>query len=227
MAKIKTKGYSLKKDHVKYLLLYILTIICILLLIIDTIINKDNVTKLIIGIKIIIIIVMTFISYQFFKKYMIINAGVKGEKEVKTLLKTIPNQLIYANIPVHYKNKHSEIDYLCISENGLFIVEVKNYRGDIKGKNEDIKWKQIKQKEVKEVKNPIKQLDNQIQILSSILKDNNINIHIEGCVYFHHASSIECKDKKIINNAQELIKRINNQNNKLTKQQIKQIKRLL
>lgn len=227
MARIKTKGYSLKKEKIKYLLLYIFTCVMIVITMLFTILYIDKIADIILLAEGIFLLFMAIFSKVFYKKYKIISAGVDGENEVKKILKMIPNQCIYTNVPIEYHYSKSEIDYLCISEKGVFIVEVKNYSGDIKGKYEDKIWKQVKRREIKEVKNPIKQLNKQIQILSSMLKDNHIDVYIDGCVYFTHASLIECKDKKIINDSKELIKRINGQKNILTKQQIKGIKKIL
>jgi Holliday junction resolvase-like predicted endonuclease len=227
MTKIKTRSYQLRRKKIQNQLLCLVYIIMILLLAYYSIQTYKYISNTITIIEMVIIVILFIILRKTYKKYIIINAGIKGEKETKNILKQLDNRIVYANIPIEYRSRKSEIDYLCISKKGLYIVEVKNYSGHIKGAYGDKYWKQYKKEEIKNVKNPLIQLNNQINILSSMLEEKGIHTHVEGCVYFPLSSSIECKDIKIVDDSSVLLNKINQQNQKLTNQQIKQIKKIL
>ena len=91
-------------------------------------------------------------------------------------------------------DKQSEADNIIINSRGIFIFEVKNLSGTLLGDEETYDWIQIKDAGhgnayQKTVKNPVKQVKRQIYILSKLLKDNNINIWIEGYVFFVQGNS--------------------------------------
>ena len=227
MAKIKSKSRALIKEKYRVLsvtftiTMFSLFLVCFYMFVFDKIGILGKISGL-------VLIVFAFYNvYRLYQKYVIVKAGVDGEKEVRKILKQLKNINVYSNVPIEYNHNKSEIDYLCVSDKGLFIIEVKNYSGDIKGKYDDTKWKQYKTKEVKEVKNPVKQLNHQMQILNAILKDCNVNTYIEGCVYFNKAKSIECKDNRIVTNSKVLLNRIQNQKQSLSKAEIKKIMKAL
>lgn len=227
MAKIKSRSKTLIKEKNRVfsvtftVFMFSLLLVCFYMFVFDDIGVLGKISGLI------LIVFAFYNTYKLYQKYKIVKAGIDGEKEVKQILKQLKDITIYSNVPITYNQNKSEIDYLCISEKGLFIVEVKNYSGNIKGKYDDVKWKQYKTQETKEVKNPVKQLTHQMKILNSILKENNIDTYIEGCVFFNKAKSIECKDKKIITDSKELLNRINNQKQSLSKKDIKKIMKVL
>lgn len=124
------------------------------------------------------------------RKYNILLSGLKGEKALYKLAKKYKNDYhIFINIPVRYKRNRSEIDMLMISENGIIIVEAKNHSGTIIGSDKDEQWTQYKHYKdghttESDMKNPIRQISRQRDILKNILRSNGYDVWIDGVVFF-------------------------------------------
>ena len=129
------------------------------------------------------------------------------------------------NIVLIYEQT-TELDNVIINENGVFIIEVKNWTGKIIGNENDFKWKKYSGY-WKAIKNPIKQVKRQIYILSSFLKSYGINVWIEGYVIFVNDNS-PCKSEYILNDIDELELILHDKMRKqLNKKQMNQIFELL
>lgn len=124
------------------------------------------------------------------RKYNILLSGLKGEKLLHKIAKKHRGSYhIFLNLPIRYKRNRSEIDMLMLSENGILIVEVKNHSGTITGGDKDEKWSQCKyyrdgHSTESEMKNPIKQISRQRDILKNILQSNGYSMWIDGVVMF-------------------------------------------
>lgn len=124
------------------------------------------------------------------RRYNILLSGLKGEKSLAKIAKKHKGSYdIFLNCPVQYKRNRSEIDMIMVGKNGILIVEVKNHSGTISGSDSDENWCQYKHyRDGKStegcMKNPIKQITRQRDILKNILKSNGIDAWIDGVVYF-------------------------------------------
>lgn len=123
-------------------------------------------------------------------------AGRRGEIFARQVIQEIlrDDDILLNNVKVYADNKQAEADNIIINSRGIFIFEVKNLRGTLLGDEDTYDWLQIKDAGYgnayqKTVKNPIKQVKRQIYILSKLLKDNDINIWIEGYVFFVQGNS--------------------------------------
>ncbi len=123
-------------------------------------------------------------------------AGRIGEEFASTLIKEIltDDDVLLTNVPVHVYDKQTELDNLVVNSHGLFIIEVKNYDGQLIGEEEDIEW--IKTSiypaggfKQTAVKNPIAQVKRQIFILSQVLKAHYIDVGIDGYVFLTERNS--------------------------------------
>ncbi len=124
------------------------------------------------------------------RRYNVLISGIKGEKSLEKVAKHHRNEFdIFINCPIQYKRSRSEIDMLLLGKNGLIIIEVKNHSGVISGTDNDDKWVQYKhykdgRSTEGEMKNPIKQITRQRDILKSILRAQGIDVWVECVVYF-------------------------------------------
>ena len=124
------------------------------------------------------------------RRYNVLLSGIKGEKSLEKIARRHKNEYdIFLNCPIQYKKNRSEIDMIMLGKKGLIIVEVKNHSGTISGSDSDEKWSQYKHyRDGKttegEMKNPIKQITRQRDILKSILHAQGIDIWIDSVVYF-------------------------------------------
>ncbi|MBR5677111.1 MAG: NERD domain-containing protein [Paludibacteraceae bacterium] len=123
-------------------------------------------------------------------------AGRRGEDYARSVIRSIMKEgdVLISNVSLAVEGKPTEFDNIVVNDSGVFIIEVKNYVGQLYGTEDDYEW--IKYKTTgggntyeKQVKNPIKQVKRQIYILSRFFKNNNVNVWISGYVYFVHANS--------------------------------------
>lgn len=152
------------------------------------------------------------------KRYKIISTGLLGEEIVSNTLDLLPDEYtVINNIPINFNGKQAEIDSLIISKYGLFIVETKNYQGDIIGKVTDENWIQKKKSSggrVYENKmiNPVKQVKFQTYLLSSMLKEHGIHCWINPYVVFVGAKSVSTDSEIVFDNQENLYKEIMSKN---------------
>ncbi len=161
-------------------------------------------------------------------------AGEMAEVGVKRQIEKILHEddVLLNNVSIEYQGKIAELDNVIINGNGVFIVEVKHYSGELYGLAEDQYW--IKNKFSpggnlyrKKVKNPIGQVRRQEYILANHLKENGIRIWVTGYAYLvEHNSPV--KDDYILDSLDELEMIIHGETgNHLSKSQIERIKKLL
>ncbi len=147
------------------------------------------------------------------RRYNVLLSGVKGERSLERVAKKYKSEYdIFINCPVQYRRSRSEIDMIMLGKKGLIIIEVKNHSGTVCGSDTDDMWSQYKhykdgRSTEAEMKNPIKQITRQRDILKGILHENNINVWIDSIVYFSNPlirlklnlkskSSIVCSGEK-------------------------------
>lgn len=124
------------------------------------------------------------------RKYNILISGLRGEKALYRIAKKHRNRYrIFLNLPIRYKQNRSELDMLMIGEKGVLIVEVKNHSGTISGGDKDERWTQFKhykdgRSTEGDMKNPLKQLSRQRDILKNILRSKGIDVWVDGVVFF-------------------------------------------
>lgn len=174
---------------------------------------------------IVALIVLSFLAIRLFRKKCeqreIKSAGNRGEAYFNNMLKSIlrNDDVLIKNACLNVNGKEAEIDSLIINNNGIFIVEVKNYNGRLYGDIDDFEWTKEKISPggnvfYKQVKNPIKQIKRQTYILSQFLKENNIRVWISGYAYFINGNS-PVDDDCVINDIDELDRIIHTPGNKL------------
>lgn len=117
--------------------------------------------------------------------------GAEGERQAGYLLEAVlpDDYTIIQNAIVSYNGGQSEIDNIVIGKAGVFIIEVKNMKGDIFGNYQSQYWLKDKKEKYginhqEEFYSPVKQVGTHIYRLTNFLKDNKIFIHINGAVYF-------------------------------------------
>lgn len=123
-------------------------------------------------------------------------AGRIGERFAINVIQEILNEndVLLTNVEISADGKNTELDNVIINPNGVFIIEVKNYYGELFGTEDDYEW--IKNKITstgniyqQAVKNPIKQVKRQVYIMSRLLKEQGIDVWIEGYVFFVEMNS--------------------------------------
>ncbi|MBQ9624655.1 MAG: NERD domain-containing protein [Clostridia bacterium] len=118
-------------------------------------------------------------------------AGRYGEQVAASIIKSVlkESDVLLNNIALSFDGKDTELDNVIINQNGIFIIEVKNYNGTLSGGEDDYEW--IKHSisrggntYVKAVKNPIKQVKRQVYILAKHLEYYGIDVWVQGYAFF-------------------------------------------
>ena len=190
-----------------------------------------TVIGIIAGVIIVISVVISFISgdrnSQNEEQERLL-AGKRGEEVVTAEIKRVKRKddYLFTNVEISFKGKRTECDNIIINNFGVFIIEVKNYSGSLSGNENDDEWVERKHFEEKRVKNPIKQVRRQIDILSKLLKNNGLRAWIEGYVIFIDNNSPV--NSKYIISLDDIDRVIHTQGkNKLTNEQVEKISEIM
>jgi hypothetical protein len=100
--------------------------------------------------------------------------------------------IVFNNLEVPTENGGKrELDQVVLGRNGLFVVEVKNLRGEITGSDSDRNWQQVKRSQAGHaytttVRNPVSQVRSAAGVLHGYLASCGIDIRVQGIVVFTH-----------------------------------------
>ncbi len=161
-------------------------------------------------------------------------AGKEGEKEAANLIRSVLNKEDYLilNAEISFEGKKTELDNLVVNSYGVFIIEVKNYSGKLTGKADDPEWKKYHVSSggniyEKNVRNPLKQVNRQVYILSHYLKEHKIRTWIDGYIYLIENNS-PVNTPQVLNSMQEIKDKLHTRSrNAPDKETIEKIVKLL
>ena len=122
--------------------------------------------------------------------------GNIGEKRVTKMIKEVltDGDYLFTNVEIEVNDQRTELDNVIVNECGIFIIEVKNYKGRLEGTENDKNWIKYHTDDYgitheKIVRNPIKQVNREVYIFANFLKENDIRIWIEGYVFLLNCKS--------------------------------------
>lgn len=133
----------------------------------------------------------------------ILKFGLEGEKEVFDLLKNLPKKYkVLSDVHIVDGKKSSQIDFVIIGPNGLFIMESKHIKGVITGNEEDTYLKKTKygrsgEKYVKTMYNPIRQISGHKKGIEIFMKKHNIYHKAIPILYFSNDCNMKVKSNKV------------------------------
>jgi len=133
----------------------------------------------------------------------ILKFGLQGEKEAFELLSKLPKQYkILSDVHIVDGNKSSQIDFVIIGQNGIFIMESKHIKGIINGKEEDNYLQKVKlgrngDKYYKRMYNPIKQISGHKIGMDVFLRKNGYGYKAFPILYFSNDCKVNVKSKKV------------------------------
>lgn len=170
--------------------------------------GKARKRVLLFGTPVVVILCLVFpgIWWWFLAAFLIIvlntgsikRAGAEGEDSTLKLLSSLPDSYTVMN-QVNIPNKesrtgHTELDFIVVGPNGVFVIEVKNNNSKIIGTEHDREWvvHKVGRKGTPytaSMRNPIKQLKSQIWALGNFTKERGHKAWIEGIVFFSNPDS--------------------------------------
>ena len=121
-------------------------------------------------------------------------AGRDGEKYAVQVIRSVMRRgdVLLTNVHVSYGGRETELDNVIVNGGGVYIVEVKSYKGRLEGSEDDFNWTQYRTdgKGGKTVKNPIKQVKRQIDITSKYLRQNGApKVSVDGFAILLYSES--------------------------------------
>ena len=121
--------------------------------------------------------------------------GEEGEDKAAERLKYLGKDfIVLRNVNLPRSNKDPvQIDFLCISNKGIFVIEVKNWLGKITGDYEDEIWHSQINYSINEQKNPVRQNEWHIDVLKKFIKQN---MSFYSLIVFTDRADIGWLDKK-------------------------------
>ena len=130
------------------------------------------------------------------EKINIYKKGIKGEQNTLKALSELPdNYTVFSDVNVTFEGKSSQLDHVVVGPNGVFVIETKNWNGEIVGSDTDQKIIQYKTGRKggsyqKEHYNPVKQVNTHVYRLASFLKENKQSAWVEGTVLFINPEAV-------------------------------------
>jgi len=126
--------------------------------------------------------------------------GADGEERALGLLQAFPGSLAYLpntyvvfnQVHVPYGRRHRELDLVVVGPNGIFVVEVKHYRGEVTGAESDRTWRQGQLAHDgdniygRSLRNPVLQVQHAVRALRQYLGSHGIKTWVEGVVVMTH-----------------------------------------
>ena len=99
--------------------------------------------------------------------------GSIGEWQVKRRLKGLNEEeyIVLHDLLLPYEEGTTQIDHVVISTVGIFVIETKNYKGWIFGKERQKYWKQVIYKKKYNFLNPVMQNFAHLTAIQSLLKE--------------------------------------------------------
>lgn len=136
------------------------------------------------------LILVILVSGYYIRRGIIFRFGAKGENLGLAQALHLPDDYhVFTNVKISYQNYSQETDLIIVGMKGVYVVEVKNHNGYIVGDAQEAEWIQHKVgrgggKYAKKMANPVKQVKGQVYKLSKFLKEQGINVWVEGIVLF-------------------------------------------
>ncbi len=138
-------------------------------------------------------------------------SGAEGEDLALGIPSALPGSLatlhqdyiVFNQLQIPAGRSYRELDYVVVGPNGIFVVEVKHYRGEIRGAEFDRTWLQRKRSRAgyfytQELRNPVTQIKGGIYALRRHLATHGIRNWIEGIVVFTHPECTLMADKSSV-----------------------------
>ncbi len=100
--------------------------------------------------------------------------GYIGEKIIAFVIKGLDlnRYKVINNVMIETEAGTSQIDHVIVSNNGIFVIETKNYSGWIFGDDDSRYWTQVIYKRKEKFYNPVRQNQGHIKALKLVLNDH-------------------------------------------------------
>ncbi len=160
--------------------------------------------------------------------------GRIGEQQAADIIRSVLRQddRMFTNVQISFEDKPAELDNVVVNKYGVFIFEVKNYNGWIRGNEDDYEWIKSHTTDAgntysKMVKNPIKQVKRQVYVLAKYLDYYAISVWVDGYAILLHGNS-PVASEYILSSISDINRVIHTPGrNRLSRQDIEEITKFL
>ena len=125
-----------------------------------------------------------------------LRSGLEGEGITAAMLAALPSSyIVFQNVEFVFDGWSNELDAVVVGPTGVFVIETKYRNGTILGSYEGKEWVQRKIGQQgtpysREFFSPITQVRRQVHCLAGLLKENGIDVYVNGMVYFANPDTI-------------------------------------
>jgi len=116
-------------------------------------------------------LVVIFIAFFVYYRYRKNRFSIKTHKQLKRISYDIISNVVLDN----GLDQYAQFDYLLLTEQGIIVLDVKNYEGHIFGADKIDEWTQIINRKSYKFDNPFFELSHKIELLKEINKSINIS----------------------------------------------------
>lgn len=104
--------------------------------------------------------------------------GEAGEERVQRMLSALPSEeyIVLSGVLLPTKSGTTQIDHIVISAYGIFVIEVKNYQGQIYGKKDGDEWKKYINGKEYRFHNPLFQNYAHVKAVAQVIGTSTANI---------------------------------------------------
>lgn len=129
--------------------------------------------------------------------------GMQGEDNIRTKLSALPQDyVVYNDVYIKVNERSVQIDHVVISAYGIFVIETKNYTGNIYGTDDAEYWSKYIHNNEYKFRNPLKQNYYHLKSLQEILAlPRNLFVPI---VVFADKADIKCETREFVIYAKQL-----------------------
>ncbi len=126
----------------------------------------------------------------------IVRTGLIGERAATGVVSRLPDTYtVFTGLQVAYEDKQCELDLTVVGPSGVFVIEVKNHNGTIRGDREAHNWKQFKVGRKgtpyqKTLHSPIRQVRTHVYCLAGILEMRDIRVFVKDGVFFANPATV-------------------------------------
>lgn len=120
-----------------------------------------------------------------------LEAGVEGERAALRWASCLPVAgHVFANVFIEHNGRRSETDLITVTRGGVYVIEVKNYSGVVKGGPNSERLRRYRRlpdgslEEKEDCYNPMRQVKTHVHNLAGYLRENGVNVFVTGRVLF-------------------------------------------
>jgi len=120
----------------------------------------------------------------------VLQSGLEGERTATEIVSQLSDSYtVFRNLTMAYEDRSAEADLVIVGPSGVYIIEVKNHNGTIRGDVEERNWTQYKVGRggtpyQNTMYSPIKQVRTHVHLLAGILRDAGLPLYVNSGVLF-------------------------------------------